>query len=245
MSSHINGYHFWYNHPVKAQQPDQSASVFLSRVLILQICYFPHCPPIFFRFPIWQKPIFLMPLLLHRQILLKPKAQAKKVARFLLNSERHWGRRARRQSKHAFLLGPKQLNEHLKHIENRGTDEQINNDEDEHKAKRQKISEDETTDGSWICRQLKMYYVCHALLAVLLHFVFIGLQLCIRTYILRICQFIWFHFGKICQREIILGFYCDLICNLWSCLMSGYFIVCVESSISFKMANELLLICSN
>lgn len=77
------------------------------------------------------------------------KAQAKKVARFLPNPERHWGPKVKAgrqiKSKHASLLGPEQLNEHLKHIENRGTDEQINNDEDEQKAKRPKLSEDETT----------------------------------------------------------------------------------------------------
>lgn len=115
------------NHPVKAQSPDQSGTVILSREPSLQANF-------------------------ARAVASLSKAQAKKVARFLPNPEAHWGPKVKAgrqiKSKHASLLGPEQVNEHLKHIENRGTDEQINNDEDEHKAKRQKISEDETTDES-------------------------------------------------------------------------------------------------
>ncbi|XP_039139733.1 probable tRNA (guanine(26)-N(2))-dimethyltransferase 1 [Dioscorea cayenensis subsp. rotundata] len=112
------------NHPVKAQPPDQSGTVILSREPSLQANF-------------------------ARAVASLSKAQAKKVARFLPNPERHWGPKVKAgrqiKSKHASLLGPEQLNEHLKHIENRGTDEQINNDEDEQKAKRPKLSEDETT----------------------------------------------------------------------------------------------------
>lgn len=85
MSSHINVYHFWY-HPGK-ESPGESttsrsiwdcypfertkfASMSFSSFFTLASN---------FLFPIWQKPIFLMLLLLHRQILL---------ARLLLSAKR-------------------------------------------------------------------------------------------------------------------------------------------------------------
>lgn len=67
------------------------------------------------------------------------KAQAKKVARFLPNPERHWGPklRAGRQitSKHVSLLGPEAVNGHLNHE---------NGEEEEPEAKRQKTEDVET-----------------------------------------------------------------------------------------------------
>lgn len=77
------------------------------------------------------------------------KAQAKKVARFLPNPERHWGPKVRagRQitSKHVSLLGPEAVNGHLNH----------ENGEDS-EAKRQKTEEREasmwiSTECSWSC----------------------------------------------------------------------------------------------
>lgn len=64
------------------------------------------------------------------------KAQAKKVARFLPNPERHWGPklRAGRQitSKHISLLGPEAVNGSLKH------DDDVDDEEAQGEAKRQK-----------------------------------------------------------------------------------------------------------
>ncbi|KAK6913390.1 tRNA methyltransferase, Trm1 [Dillenia turbinata] len=77
------------NHPVKAQSPDQPGSVILAKEPKLQANF-------------------------SRAVASLSKAQAKKVARFLPNPERHWGPklRAGRQitSKHVSLLGPKALN---------------------------------------------------------------------------------------------------------------------------------------
>ncbi|KAJ0980151.1 hypothetical protein J5N97_008406 [Dioscorea zingiberensis] len=117
------------NHPVKAQPPDQSGTVILSREPTLQANF-------------------------ARAVASLSKAQAKKVARFLPNPERHWGPKVKAgrqiKSKHASLLGPEQLEEHLRHAQNGspqltalGTDDSIN-DEDEHETKRQKMC-DETT----------------------------------------------------------------------------------------------------
>ncbi|XP_065855019.1 tRNA (guanine(26)-N(2))-dimethyltransferase 2-like [Euphorbia lathyris] len=80
------------NHPVKAQAPDQSGSVILAKEPVLQANF-------------------------ARAVASLSKAQAKKVARFLPNPERHWGPklRAGRQitSKHVSLLGPEAVNGHL------------------------------------------------------------------------------------------------------------------------------------
>ncbi|XP_058228183.1 tRNA (guanine(26)-N(2))-dimethyltransferase 2 isoform X2 [Rhododendron vialii] len=77
------------NHPVKAQPPDLAGSVILAKEPVLQANF-------------------------ARAVASLSKAQAKKVARFLPNPERHWGPklRAGRQitSKHVSLLGPQALN---------------------------------------------------------------------------------------------------------------------------------------
>ncbi|KAJ4961913.1 hypothetical protein NE237_021823 [Protea cynaroides] len=93
------------NHPVKAQSPDQSGSVILAKEPTLQANF-------------------------ARAVASLSKAQAKKVARFLPNPERHWGPklRAGRQitRKHVSLLGPEAVNNSNNH------------EGDEHNAKRQK-----------------------------------------------------------------------------------------------------------
>nr|ABD96899.1 hypothetical protein [Tarenaya spinosa] len=70
------------------------------------------------------------------------KAQAKKVARFLPNPEKHWGPKVRagRQitSKHISLLGPEAVNGHLKHHH----EEEEGNNQEERDAKRLKTTED-------------------------------------------------------------------------------------------------------
>ncbi|KAL3813496.1 hypothetical protein ACJIZ3_014764 [Penstemon smallii] len=77
------------NHPVKAQPPDQAGSVILAKEPVLQANF-------------------------ARAVASLSKAQAKKVARFLPNPERHWGPklRAGRQitSKHVSLLGEEAIN---------------------------------------------------------------------------------------------------------------------------------------
>lgn len=77
------------NHPVKAQPPDQAGSVILAKEPALQANF-------------------------ARAVASLSKAQAKKVARFLPNPERHWGPklRAGRQitSKHTSLLGAETVN---------------------------------------------------------------------------------------------------------------------------------------
>ncbi|XP_010260696.1 PREDICTED: probable tRNA (guanine(26)-N(2))-dimethyltransferase 2 [Nelumbo nucifera] len=84
------------NHPVKAQPPDQSGTVILSKEPTLQANF-------------------------ARAVSSLSKAQVKKVARFLPNPERHWGPklRAGRQitSKHASLLGPHVVNGSNSHEE--------------------------------------------------------------------------------------------------------------------------------
>ncbi|KAF2313697.1 hypothetical protein GH714_012770 [Hevea brasiliensis] len=100
-------------HPVKAQAPDQPGSVILAKEPVLQANF-------------------------ARAVASLSKAQAKKVARFLPNPERHWGPklRAGRQitRKHVSLLGPEAVNGHLNH-ENSGEPE----------AKRQKTEEMEAS----------------------------------------------------------------------------------------------------
>ncbi|KAF5725422.1 N2 N2-dimethylguanosine tRNA methyltransferase [Tripterygium wilfordii] len=80
------------NHPVKSQAPDQPGSIILSKEPLLQANF-------------------------ARAVASLSKAQAKKVARFLPNPERHWGPklRAGRQvtSKHVSLLGSEAVNGHL------------------------------------------------------------------------------------------------------------------------------------
>ncbi|KAK4417567.1 putative tRNA (guanine(26)-N(2))-dimethyltransferase 2 [Sesamum alatum] len=84
------------NHPVKAQPPDQAGSVILSKEPVLQANF-------------------------ARAVASLSKAQAKKVARFLPNPERHWGPKVRagRQitSKHVSLLGEEAVNGVRKHEE--------------------------------------------------------------------------------------------------------------------------------
>ncbi|XP_057972036.1 tRNA (guanine(26)-N(2))-dimethyltransferase 2 [Malania oleifera] len=98
------------NHPVKAQPPDQSGSVILAKEPVLQANF-------------------------ARAVASLSKAQAKKVARFLPNPERHWGPklRAGRQitSKHISLLGPQALN---------GSHDR-EEDGEEHNAKRPKTTD--------------------------------------------------------------------------------------------------------
>lgn len=102
------------NHPVKPQPPDQSGTVILSKEPELQANF-------------------------TRAIASLSKAQAKKVARFLPNPERHWGPklRAGRQvtSKHVSLLGPEAVNGSANYEEG-----------DEPEAKRQK-TENPTFDS--------------------------------------------------------------------------------------------------
>lgn len=73
------------------------------------------------------------------------KAQAKKVARFLPNPERHWGPklRAGRQitSKHVSLLGPKALNGINNHENGDGSNHE---DVEEPAAKRKKTEESDS-----------------------------------------------------------------------------------------------------
>ncbi|KAI3500639.1 hypothetical protein L1887_36463 [Cichorium endivia] len=77
------------NHPVKAQSPDQSGSVILAKEPVLQANF-------------------------ARAVASLSKAQAKKVARFLPNPERHWGPKLRAgrtiTSKHVSLLGADAVN---------------------------------------------------------------------------------------------------------------------------------------
>ncbi|XAR51626.1 tRNA (guanine(26)-N(2))-dimethyltransferase [Bertholletia excelsa] len=100
------------NHPVKAQSPDQAGSVILAKEPVLQANF-------------------------ARAVASLSKAQAKKVARFLPNPERHWGPklRAGRQitSKHVSLLGAQALN---------GTNDE---EGDEPQAKRKKTEDPTST----------------------------------------------------------------------------------------------------
>lgn len=107
------------NHPVKAQPPDQAGSVILAKEPVLQANF-------------------------ARAVASLSKAQAKKVARFLPNPERHWGPKLRAgrtiTSKHVSLLGPQaltEINNHEEEAEGEGGD-------DEPQAKRKK-TEDPTS----------------------------------------------------------------------------------------------------
>ncbi|XP_020240144.1 probable tRNA (guanine(26)-N(2))-dimethyltransferase 2 isoform X2 [Cajanus cajan] len=85
------------NHPVKPQPADQPGSIILAKEPVLQANF-------------------------ARAVASLSKAQAKKVARFLPNPERHWGPklRAGRQitSKHVSLLGPEAINGALNQEDN-------------------------------------------------------------------------------------------------------------------------------
>ncbi|KAI3520911.1 hypothetical protein L1887_10366 [Cichorium endivia] len=100
------------NHPVKAQPPEHSGSVILAKEPVLQANF-------------------------ARAVASLSKAQAKKVARFLPNPERHWGPKLRAgrtiTSKHASLLGP----EVVDGILNNNNEEQ----EEEREAKRNKTQD--------------------------------------------------------------------------------------------------------
>ncbi|CAA7038588.1 unnamed protein product [Microthlaspi erraticum] len=114
------------NHPIKAQAPEQPGSVILSKEPSHQVDF-------------------------SRQIGSMSKAQAKKVARFLPNPEKHWGPklRAGRQitSKHVSLIGHDAVNGHLNqhHEELKEEEEdaeQEDNVQEELDPKRQKTTED-------------------------------------------------------------------------------------------------------
>ncbi|CAN1319719.1 Probable tRNA (guanine(26)-N(2))-dimethyltransferase 2 [Linum perenne] len=93
------------NHPVKPQAPDQAGSVILAKEPVLQVKEFPNSLTSCANFA--------------RAVASLSKAQAKKVARFLPNPERHWGPKVKagRQitSKHVSLLGPEAVNGYLNH----------------------------------------------------------------------------------------------------------------------------------
>ncbi|XP_044505134.1 probable tRNA (guanine(26)-N(2))-dimethyltransferase 2 isoform X2 [Mangifera indica] len=97
------------NHPVKAQSPDQPGSVILAKEPVLQANF-------------------------ARAVASLSKAQAKKVARFLPNPERHWGPklRAGRQitSKHISLLGAEVVTGHLNHEDSEEPDTKRQKTED-------------------------------------------------------------------------------------------------------------------
>uniref|UniRef100_A0A7N0SWX4 tRNA (guanine(26)-N(2))-dimethyltransferase n=1 Tax=Kalanchoe fedtschenkoi TaxID=63787 RepID=A0A7N0SWX4_KALFE len=84
------------SHPVKAQPPEMAGSVILGKEPALQANF-------------------------ARAFASLSKAQAKKIARFLPNPERHWGPKLRAgrtvTSKHVSLLGPDAVNGHLNHEE--------------------------------------------------------------------------------------------------------------------------------
>ncbi|OAY75115.1 putative tRNA (guanine(26)-N(2))-dimethyltransferase 1 [Ananas comosus] len=92
----------WVNsHPIRAQPPDHSGTVILSKEPTLQANF-------------------------ARAAASLSKAQVKKVKRFLPNPERHWGPKVRagRQitSKHSSLLGPQSLNESHNREEDEGNE---------------------------------------------------------------------------------------------------------------------------
>ncbi|XP_018460311.1 tRNA (guanine(26)-N(2))-dimethyltransferase 2 [Raphanus sativus] len=113
------------NHPIKAQAPELPGSVILSKEPTHQVDFSRHVGSL-------------------------SKAQAKKVARFLPNPEKHWGPklRAGRQitSKHVSLIGHEAVNGHLtQHFEELKEEEeavQEDNIQEELDAKRLKTTED-------------------------------------------------------------------------------------------------------
>ncbi|XP_004507297.1 tRNA (guanine(26)-N(2))-dimethyltransferase 1 isoform X3 [Cicer arietinum] len=104
------------NHPVKAQPADQPGSIILAKEPVLQANF-------------------------ARAVASLSKAQAKKVARFLPNPERHWGPKLRAgrtiTSKHVSLLGQEAINGVL------NNHEEDNNEEP--KSKKPKTEEDNNT----------------------------------------------------------------------------------------------------
>ncbi|XP_013635224.1 PREDICTED: probable tRNA (guanine(26)-N(2))-dimethyltransferase 2 [Brassica oleracea var. oleracea] len=119
------------NHPIKAQAPELPGSVILSKEPSHQVDFSRHVGSL-------------------------SKAQAKKVARFLPNPEKHWGPklRAGRQitSKHVSLIGHEAVNGHLtQHNEELKEEEeavQEDNIQEELDAKRLKTTEDIITSTS-------------------------------------------------------------------------------------------------
>ncbi|KAL0858217.1 hypothetical protein Bca101_063371 [Brassica carinata] len=113
------------NHPIKAQAPELPGSVILSKEPSHQVDFSRHVGSL-------------------------SKAQAKKVARFLPNPEKHWGPklRAGRQitSKHVSLIGHEAVNGHLTqhHEELKEEEEAVQEDniQEELDAKRLKTTED-------------------------------------------------------------------------------------------------------
>nr|ABD96937.1 hypothetical protein [Tarenaya spinosa] len=122
------------NHPVKAQSPDQPGSVILSKEPSHQVGL---SLSLGWRFTEAEKADF------SRQVGSLSKAQAKKVARFLPNPEKHWGPKVRAgrliTSKHISLLGPEAVNGHLHHDQE---EEEEDKDQEERDPKRQKTTED-------------------------------------------------------------------------------------------------------
>ncbi|MQL72924.1 hypothetical protein Taro_005276 [Colocasia esculenta] len=119
-------------HPVKVQPADQSGTVILSKEPKLQANF-------------------------ARAVASLSKAQAKKVARFLPNPERHWGPKVRagRQitSKHASLLGLENINGSVRHEEEKQAspvtpcepEPSLDQENDEPDKKRPKIGEEHAT----------------------------------------------------------------------------------------------------
>lgn len=132
---------FWLqvkNHPVKAQPSDQPGSVILAKEPTLQVvhgksvnCSINCVVGVVKSNIVWQANFA-------RAVASLSKSQAKKVARFLPNPERHWGPKVKagRQitSKHISLLGADAVNGALKHSEEES--------EEQPEAKRQKMEEE-------------------------------------------------------------------------------------------------------
>ncbi|XP_039159001.1 probable tRNA (guanine(26)-N(2))-dimethyltransferase 2 isoform X1 [Eucalyptus grandis] len=100
------------SHPVKEQPSDQPGSVILAKEPAFQANF-------------------------ARAVASLSKAQAKKVARFLPNPERHWGPRLRagHQITSISLLGPEAVNGSLKH------DDHDDDEEAQGEAKRRKTDD--------------------------------------------------------------------------------------------------------
>ncbi|EFH58481.1 RNA binding protein [Arabidopsis lyrata subsp. lyrata] len=119
------------NHPIKAQSPEQPGSVILSKEPSHEVDFSRHIGSL-------------------------SKAQAKKVARFLPNPEKHWGPklRAGRQitSKHVSLIGHEAVNGHLnQHPEELKEDEEAEQEDNvqvEVDPKRQKTTTENMSSTS-------------------------------------------------------------------------------------------------
>ncbi|KAL6553069.1 hypothetical protein OROGR_006911 [Orobanche gracilis] len=108
------------NHPVKPQPSDQAGSVILAKEPVLQICrYLFGVPTLCIGHSICSMFVKKTRANFARAVASLSKAQAKKIARFLPNPERHWGPKVRagRQttSKHISLLGAEAVNEMHNH----------------------------------------------------------------------------------------------------------------------------------